>query len=138
MQPELASIVDQVRAAHAAGESLEIRGGATKRFLGEAPRGRPLETRPLSGITSYQPTELVVTALCGTPLAELEEALSERGQELAFVNLLNGAQWSKNGVSTYSHPSNAFISCIERVSEVGVRTVSVLTKADLDAARSTP
>jgi hypothetical protein len=45
------------------------------------------------------------------------------GQELAFVNLLNGAQWSKNGVSTYSHPSNAFISCVERVSAAGVRTV---------------
>lgn len=84
MQPELASIVDQVRAAHAAGEPVEVRGGATKRFLGEAPRGRPLDTRRLTGITSYQPTELVVTALCGTPLAELEAALAERGQALAF------------------------------------------------------
>lgn len=45
------------------------------------------------------------------------------GQELAFVNLLEGAQWSRRGFATYSHPSNAFISCIERVGDAGVRTV---------------
>lgn len=114
MQPELASIVDQVRAAHAAGEPLEIRGGATKRFLGEAPRGRPLETRPLSGITSYQPTELVVTALCGTPLAELEAALSERGQALAFEppRFAEGGTVGGMVASGLSGPSRAAVGSV--------------------------
>jgi glycolate oxidase FAD binding subunit len=38
----------------------------------------------LCGITSYEPTELVVTALCGTPLTELEQTLAQRGQCLPF------------------------------------------------------
>ena len=84
MHPSLAPIIDQVRAAQADRQPLDIRGGGTKGFLGEAERGAPLETRSASGITSYQPTELVVTALCGTPLETLEATLAERGQALAF------------------------------------------------------
>jgi FAD/FMN-containing dehydrogenase len=40
--------------------------------------------RPLSGIASYEPTELVVTARAGTPLRDLEAALAEQGQCLPF------------------------------------------------------
>ena len=40
--------------------------------------------RPLAGIVSYEPSELVVTALAGTPLAELEALLARHGQCLAF------------------------------------------------------
>ena len=63
---------------------LRIRGGGSKDFLGERFDGEILDTRPLSGILSYEPTELFVTALAGTPLAEVEAALAERGQMLAF------------------------------------------------------
>jgi hypothetical protein len=35
-------------------------------------------------------------------------------QERSFINLLNGAQWSEAAISTYAHPSNAFISLVER------------------------
>ena len=54
-----------------------IRGGGTKDFYGEPPRGEPLDMRGCAGISSYEPSELVVTARCGTPLAELEAALAE-------------------------------------------------------------
>ena len=74
------SIID-ARARHS---SLDIRGGRTKSFYGEAPRGEALELRELAGISSYEPSELVITARAGTPLAELEAALAERGQCLAF------------------------------------------------------
>lgn len=43
-----------------------------------------MDTTPLCGIVSYEPTELVVTARAGTPLAELEALLAERKQCLAF------------------------------------------------------
>src|SRR5690606_11403044 len=63
---------------------LEIHGGRTKRFLGNEPRGEPLDVRGYAGIVSYEPTELVVTARCGTPLAELDAPLAGKGQLLAF------------------------------------------------------
>lgn len=80
----LRELIDQVKAASAACQSLQIRGGGTKAFYGETPGGTVLDTRPLRGISSYEPTELVVTARCGTPLSELEAALAECGQCLAF------------------------------------------------------
>ncbi len=84
MTPALQSLIDQVRAARAAGTALDIRGGNSKVFYGETPYGEPLDTQILSGITSYDPTELVITAQCGTPLAELEATLAENGQCLPF------------------------------------------------------
>ena len=82
--PALARLIDQVAAARARATPLEICGGGTKRFYGESPCGTPLEVTPLSGISSYEPTELVVTARAGTPLRDLEAALEERGQCLPF------------------------------------------------------
>ncbi|MCC2674375.1 MAG: glcE [Ramlibacter sp.] len=84
MQAELAALVDRVRAAAAQGTPLRIRGGGTKDFYGEPPQGELLETRALRGIVTYEPSELVVTVRAGTPLAELERALAERGQGLPF------------------------------------------------------
>jgi glycolate oxidase FAD binding subunit len=80
----LAPLVERVLAAQRSGVRLEIRGGGTKRFYGEAPAGEPLDVTGLSGISSYEPSELVVTARCGTRLAELEAVLAERGQCLPF------------------------------------------------------
>ena len=82
--PALARLIDQVQTARAAQGSFEIRGHGSKRFYGELPRGEVLDTRPLSGISSYEPTELVVTVRAGTPLEELEAALAEKGQFLPF------------------------------------------------------
>jgi glycolate oxidase FAD binding subunit len=82
--PALAAIVEQVQAARAAKTALDIRGGGTKAFYGEPPSGTPLDVTPLAGISSYEPSELVVTARAGTPLAELEAALAEHGQCLPF------------------------------------------------------
>ncbi len=46
--------------------------------------GSVVSTERLTGILSYEPSELVLAAGAGTPLAEIEQALAERGQELAF------------------------------------------------------
>jgi glycolate dehydrogenase FAD-binding subunit len=84
----LAGIVEQVRSARAAKTPLEIRGGGTKAFYGEPPDAdrpaAPLDVTPLAGISSYEPSELVVTVRGGTPLAELEATLAEKGQCLPF------------------------------------------------------
>jgi len=75
---------DRIRAAVASRTPLRIRGGGTKDFYGEALDGEVLDTRAHAGIVSYEPTELYVTARCGTPLAELERTLDEKNQMLAF------------------------------------------------------
>lgn len=62
---------------------LRIRGGGSKDFYGGPIRGDVLDTAGHAGIVSYEPTELVVTVRCGTPLAELESALATRRQCLA-------------------------------------------------------
>ena len=88
MHPELQSIVERIRAATADGTPLRIRGGGTKDFYGNAAQPTPddalIDTRPLAGIVSYEPSELVVTVRAGTPLAELEALLAEQGQCLPF------------------------------------------------------
>ncbi len=80
----LDELIARVQAARAARTPLDIRGGGSKAFYGEAPRGEPLDTRALTGISSYEPSELVVTVRAGTGLVALEAALAERGQHLAF------------------------------------------------------
>lgn len=63
---------------------LEPVAGATKRAIGRPVEADMLELGALSGILDYEPEELVITARAATPLAEIEAALRERGQRLAF------------------------------------------------------
>ena len=80
----LHQLIDRTRAAAADGTQLRIRGGGSKDFYGHRLEGELLNTSGLHGILSYEPSELVVTVGAGTPLAELEAVLAERGQCLAF------------------------------------------------------
>jgi FAD/FMN-containing dehydrogenase len=82
--PVLVRLIDQVDHARSRQASVDIRGGGTKGFYGGPPKGEPLHVTGLSGISSYEPTELVVTVRAGTRLAELEAALEEHGQCLPF------------------------------------------------------
>ena len=66
------------------GSPLRLRGGGSKDFYGGPLAGEVLDTTGHAGIVAYEPTELVVTVRSGTPLAELEAALAEQGQMLAF------------------------------------------------------
>jgi len=79
-----AALAERVRAAAAARTPLRLRGGASKDFYGQGLAGDILDIRPHSGVTSYEPSELVVTARAGTPLAELEALLAAQGQCLPF------------------------------------------------------
>lgn len=78
--------LDAIAQARAQHNHLRIVGGQTKQFVCATPVSdvAPLDTRSYSGVVAYEPTELVLTARAGTPLAEVEAILGERGQALAF------------------------------------------------------
>jgi glycolate oxidase FAD binding subunit len=73
-----------VLAAAEAGKHLNIKGSGSKSFLGRIPSGEALGVTAHAGIVNYQPMELVLTARCGTTLAEIEALLAEHGQMLPF------------------------------------------------------
>jgi glycolate oxidase FAD binding subunit len=80
----LAGFQERIRDAAARGTPLCLRGGGSKDFYGNEPRGERVDTRGYAGLVSYEPTELVVTARCGTPLDEVEACLNAEGQCLPF------------------------------------------------------
>jgi len=66
-------------------KSLEIVGHGSKRALGRpAQVDATLDLSGLTGITLYEPEELVLSARAGTPLAEIEGLLDGKAQQLAF------------------------------------------------------
>jgi len=114
MQLILDQLGERIRAAATAGTALRIRGGGSKDFLGEQLQGDVLETAPLSGIVSYEPSELVVTARAGTPLAQLEAALAERGQCLPFEppHFAGGATVGGMVAAGLSGPARASVGAV--------------------------
>ena len=84
MQDIVEQLSRTIREAAAHKRPLCIRGGGTKDFYGGTLHGYKLNTIEYRGIVEYEPTELVITARAGTPLAEIEAALREQGQMLAF------------------------------------------------------
>jgi glycolate oxidase FAD binding subunit len=92
------ALIDQIKAAAAARSPLRIVGGDTKAFYGNPTSGEPLSSASWQGISSHEPTELVVTVKAGTPLAVLEAALAEKGQCLPFEPPRFGAAATIGGV----------------------------------------
>jgi glycolate oxidase FAD binding subunit len=78
------ALVETIRDAARRHRPLRLRGGGTKDFFGDALHGEILDTRVYAGIVAYEPTELVVTARCGTSLSELEAILEAKQQCLPF------------------------------------------------------
>jgi glycolate dehydrogenase FAD-binding subunit len=74
-----------VQSALAGGKTVEIVGHGSKRAIGRpAQTDLTLDLSALSGVTLYEPEELVLSAKAGTPLAEVEALLAANGQQLAF------------------------------------------------------
>jgi glycolate oxidase FAD binding subunit len=84
MDRALTALSERVRAAASDRTPLRIRAGGTKDFYGDSSHGEILDPRAVNGIVAYEPTELVIRARAGTPLAELEHELGLRGQMLGF------------------------------------------------------
>ena len=80
-----AQTAEAVADAASSGITLDVRGGGSKRGLGRPVEAEAtLDISALAGIQLYEPEELVVTMAAGTPLAEVEAALADAGQHLAF------------------------------------------------------
>jgi glycolate oxidase FAD binding subunit len=102
IQPESTQdIVDLVR-SHAEGRRpLAIEGSGSKSGLGRPAEAETLlSVRGLSGITSYQPDELVLTAWSGTPMREIWDVLAEKRQHLAFEPAASAPYGSGNEAGT--------------------------------------
>jgi glycolate oxidase FAD binding subunit len=78
-----AAIAEAILAAGAAGTPLLIAGNASKAGLMRSVQAaRTLSTTGLSGISLYSPQEMILSAGAGTPLAEIEAAIADKGQHL--------------------------------------------------------
>jgi len=82
--PTIEAFREQILNAAKTNAPLSIEGGGTKAWYGNPNRFTKLDTRTYSGILEYQPEELVITACTGTSLKEIEAALKEKNQVLAF------------------------------------------------------
>jgi glycolate dehydrogenase FAD-binding subunit len=81
-------VEDAVRWALGDEKALEIVGQGTKRAIGRPSQtDLTLDLSGLSGVTLYEPEELVLSAKAGTPLAEIETLLEKNNQQLAFEPL---------------------------------------------------
>ncbi|WP_323016537.1 glycolate oxidase subunit GlcE [Castellaniella sp.] len=101
MEFVLSELSEQVVTARAAKKPLMIRGGGTRLFYGEplADDGSAgwLDLSVYHGVVGYEPSELVLTARAGTPLAEIEDLLASQGQMLAFEPPRFGAAGTLGG-----------------------------------------
>jgi len=95
---EAAAVVAE---AVARGERLRLEGGGTRSGLGRPAQDEAtLSARRLSGVTLYEPAEMVVGARAGTPLAEVQALLAGRGQMLPFEPVDHRALFGSKGEPT--------------------------------------
>ena len=85
------ALAELLRDAAARGAPLQLEGSGSKRALGRPSSGEALSLSAFSGVSLYEPEELVLTAGAATPRAEIEALLDAHGQELAFEPIDFGA-----------------------------------------------
>ena len=83
-QDRSAELAERVQKAAQQRTPLSVQGGGTKAFYGRACAGEALALAEHQGVVYYEPSELVLTARAGTPLAQIEALLADHGQMLAF------------------------------------------------------
>ncbi|MFT4184556.1 MAG: FAD-binding protein, partial [Rhizobium sp.] len=118
---------------HAArGAALSIVGGNTRAGFGNAVDAETvLSSRGLTGIVAYNPGEMVMTVRAGTPVYEVEAALAESGQMMAFEPMDHRPLMATGGAPTIGGVFAAnvsgprrFVSGAARDSLLGVRFVN--------------
>lgn len=119
------ALAARVREAAKTGTRLRLRGGGSKDFYGESLIGELLDVSAFRGVVSYEPSELVVTARAGTPLAELETLLASQGQCLPFEPPHFGPDTTVGGMvaSGLSGPSRASVGAV-RDYMLGVKIIN--------------
>src|SRR5712672_4542133 len=111
-----------VRAARASEQPLEIIGHGSKR-----PIGRPMATNALldlsalNAVTSYEPTELIITVQAGAPLADVKSLIDSKNQQFAFDPMNTAALLGTPGIGTIGGMIAAGLAGSRRVKAGGVR-----------------
>ena len=121
-----------ISAAAASGSKLELRGGGSKVEVGAPRQAEIIDMTGFAGILDYDPAELVLTAGAGTPLAEIQAAVAERDQMLAFEPFDHGPMFGRpEGAATIGGVLAAAVSGSRRLSRgpardhlLGFRAVS--------------
>lgn len=93
-----AGVLDAVQDALASSTPLEIIGHGSKRGIGRrVDAGRVLDVSRLTGVTLYEPDELVLSAKAGTPMVEIEKLLADNNQCFHFEPMDYGPLLSGEG-----------------------------------------
>jgi glycolate oxidase FAD binding subunit len=128
-EAELSSLIIDAHTKHT---PLVIQGGGTREPLGRLSQATTtLSTKGLSGITLYEPSEMIIGAKAGTPLSVVEAALNEKGQMLAFEPIDHRKLFGTKGepsigaiAAINASGSRRVIAGAARDSLVGVRFVN--------------
>lgn len=119
---DVQALAELVAATAAQGGALEIRGGGSRAETGAPRQAAILDMTAFQGVFDYDPAELVITVGAGTPLAEVEAAVAERGQMLAFDPFDHGPIHGRPaGASTIGGVVAAGVSGSRRVSAGAAR-----------------
>jgi glycolate oxidase FAD binding subunit len=117
-----ADVADAVADAMRAGQKLAITGGGSKSAIGTSTASTALIMTGLAGVIDYDPAELVLTVKPGTPLATVEQLVSEAGQMLAFGPFDHGPIFGQPiGSATIGGVVAAGVAGSHRLSGLGTR-----------------
>ena len=127
-----AEACDLVTEARTARRPLQLRGGGTRAGLGRPTNAVDvLSSQNLTGITLYEPSELVIGARAGTPVRVLEETLAARGQMLPVEPIDHRRLYGSAGeptvgglVATNASGPRRFAAGAVRDHLIGVRVVN--------------
>jgi glycolate oxidase FAD binding subunit len=101
---------------------LAVAGAGTKADLGRpAQTEATLSVSGLSGISLYEPAELVLAAKAGTPLSQVVETLAGRGQELSFEPIDYRTLFGTRGEPTIGAVAAANLSGPRRIAAGAAR-----------------
>ncbi len=122
---QIVVLQQQVQQARSERQPLRIRGGGTRAFFGRVLSGQLLSLAEHRGIIRYEPSELVVTVRCGTPVNELVEVLAAQGQALPFDPPYFGRGSTVGGViaTGLAGPGRPWIGAV-RDALLGVRCIN--------------
>lgn len=111
---QIEEFTNRIQTATANRIPLCIQGGGTKAWYGQVPQGEILDTRAYTGVIDYDPSELVVTARCGTLLSDIQQTLAQQKQMLAFEPPAFGANATIGGVvaSGLAGPRRAYAGAV--------------------------